>query len=368
LERPERLRVSLDGALRFIDGSINPQGFWSDFLTLAGESVYWVTGYVGYALAQGSAPHGEERRRLLLDVGSRLLAHQDGGGGWGYGPGVPADADSTSWCLLFLSEMQMLDRDSLEKASLILLKHQSPSDGGFRTYAAPREIGRYMMLDESVSFEGWASSQTCVTAAAAQALIKTGSPRGVERALEHIRRTQTAEGHWNAYWWTDALYSTVLCMEALVSTGPGWEGDAGDAVLLDRARAWIERTQLAGGGWNADSDGWPFSTALALRGLMLGSGSIKASDTATAIGRGVEWLLTHQLADGSWGDQHILRIPHPSDKEPWTQARWARDGRAIGAAIKDHRRLYTTATAFRALSEFERISSGDRDRGVRGDG
>jgi hypothetical protein len=100
----------------------------------------------------------------------------------------------------------------------------------------------------------------------------------------------------------------------------------------------------------------PFSTALALRGLMVAP----RPDLSDNIRKGVEWLLTDQLADGSWNSHHILRIPHPSTMEPWKQPHWKRDGKAINAVIKDHRRLYTTATAFTALSEFdERLSKDD---------
>jgi mannose/fructose/N-acetylgalactosamine-specific phosphotransferase system component IID len=66
----------------------------------------------------------------------------------------------------------------------------------------------------------------------------------------------------------------------------------------------------------------------------------------------VEWLLNQQLADGSWSSNHILRIPHPSMMEPWKQPFWNQDGKAINAAIQDHRRLFTTATVFAALSDF----------------
>lgn len=353
LERPHRLTDSVDGASRFLEESVRPDGFWSDFLTLAGESVYWVSGYVGYALARGAAPLGEERRRLLLSVGSRILERQYEDGGWGYGPGVPADADSTSWCLLFLSRLGTQGTESRERATRFLLRHQNPVDGGFRTYAVPSEVGRYMMLDASVSFQGWSSSQTCVTPVAGHALAESGSSLGVDKALEYVRRGQAQEGYWEPYWWSERLYSTVNCMEFLKTCG----GEA-DAGLVSRAQDWIARTQLASGAWGdaTESGGAPFSTALAIRGMMVAPRPGLSESTR----RGVEWLLADQLTDGSWNSHHILRIPHPSTMEPWKQQRWNRDGKAINAVIKDHRRLYTTATAFTALSEFEeRLSKDD---------
>ncbi len=367
----ERLRSSLDNSIRFIERCMSPEGFWSDFLTLAGESTYWVTGYVGVALARGFVPEGGEgaRKRMLSLVGSHLLENQQEEGGWGYCAGVPADADSTSWCLLFLSTLWLPSRDPLERAASFLLKHQSPRDGGFRTYAAPRLIGRYMSLSETVSFQGWASSQTCVTAASSQALVKAGASRGIEQSMGYIRRAQTSEGYWNAYWWTDNLYPTALCGEALAAKEnlerAGEEAQR-DAARLALAQHWTERVQRPDGSWRAQRQssagdhGWPFSTALALKTLMLGPGS--GLDGAAAIERGVEWLLGCQSPDGGWESHHTLRIPHPSSIDPWNQPGWNEDGRAVGAAIRDQRRLYTTATVFCALSEFERRRSGAGER------
>ena len=348
----EKLRLSLEGAFRFLKGNRNPDGLWSDFLTLAGESVYWVTGYVGYAASRYRAPGEEE---WLGEVARRVLEHQGGDGGWGYGPGVPSDADSTAWCVLFLSRLGIQGQESRERALRFLSRHQSTLDGGFRTYAAPRDVGRYMMLDGSVSFDGWSSSQTCVTGAAARALIESASPEGLDAALDYIRRCQTPEGYWNSYWWSDRLYATVNCMEAVRA-----RGDAGDAGLLSRGEDWIARTQLSGGGWSDSPtrEGAAFSTALAMTGLMVSPGS----GFSERIGRGAEWLLTGQLSDGSWSANHILRIPHPSMTEPWKQPHWNRDGRAINAVIRDHRRLFTTATVFTALSELEERARGDEGR------
>ena len=338
---PDALRRSVEGARRFMMGSINPTGLWSDFLTLAGESVYWVTGYVGYALARFEGARDEEEVRLLSRAASRLLGGQGEDGGWGYGPGVPSDADSTSWCLLFLSRLGAQGAASRERAVRFLLRHQSQADGGFRTYAAPREVGRFMMLDASVSFEGWSSSQTCVTPVAADALLEAGFNEGVDRALDYIRRGQDAAGYWEPYWWSERLYATAGCMELLRT-----KGTPEDSERVRRAEEWIVRSQLPSGAWSESptTPGVPFSTALALRGLG------PDPRLPEAIERGVGWLLTEQLSDGSWNPHHILRVPHPSTMEPWKQSVWKQDGRAIGAVIKDHRRLFTTATGFVALS------------------
>jgi squalene cyclase len=335
---PERIGSSLEKVFRFMEVSRNQGGLWSDFLTLAGESNYWVSGYMGYALCQGS---DGPRPGLLETVALRILDHQGRGGGWSYGPGVPADADSTSWCILFLSKLGINKR--LESSINFLLNHQN-LDGGFRTYASPVSVGRYMGLDSSVSFEGWQTSQLCVTGVATRALINSGTSEGVTDALNFIRRSQMKEGYWNPYWWNDALYSTLHCMWALKA------GDRGDKVFW-KAYDWIAETQLVDGSWNdgTTGKGAAFSTALALKGLMLGA----RSTDSDRVRRGVEWLLNHQLEDGSWPHHYLLRIPYPTMKEPWRYHAWIRDGKAIGAIIKDHNRLFTTAAAYSALVEFD---------------
>lgn len=346
------LRGSVGRAVKFLEESQNPDGLWSDFLTLAGESVFWVSGYVGYALLRYAGAN--EKKNRLDRVGSIILANQNADGGWGYGYGVPSDADSTSWCLLFLSRLGLQNQESREKALLFILKHQSRLDGGYRTYATPRDIGRYMMLDENISFDGWASSQMCVTAVAAQALIENNSTKGVEEALEYIRGGQSVEGYWNPYWWSGKLYATVNCMKAIKA-----KGNETDADFLSRAQNWIARTQLADGSWSDSPTkevGWPFSTALALNGLLLKP----EPSFSNRIRDGAKWLLDRQLTDGSWAPNHILRIPYPWLKDPWNQPIWKRDGKAINAVIKDHRGLFTTATAFAALKEYEsEISKGE---------
>ena len=233
-EASDRLRVSLDRTFKFLKDSRNPDGFWSDFLTLAGESVYWVSGYVGYNII--CYLKDPEEKMWLEKVGYGILAHQSADGGWGYGFGVPSDGDSTSWCLRFLAKLGIQSQLSLENASSFLLKHQSAVDGGFRTYANPSHVGRYMMLDGSVSFEGWASSQMCVTAVATQALIENGSTQGVEKAS----RLYSEEDKWLKATGiltggAGKLYATVNCMEALKVAGDD------NANILDRLRIGLQK-------------------------------------------------------------------------------------------------------------------------------
>lgn len=349
IENTEKIKTSLNKTLLFIQNNRSPDGLWSDFLTLAGESVHWVSSYVGYAII--SALEGAAKESWLSEIGSKILQQQNLDGGWGYGPGVPSDADSTSWCLLFLSKLGIQEPKSKDNSLLFLLKHQSKVDGGFRTYANPREIAHYMRISENISFEGWSTSQMCVTAVACKALMENNSPVGIGEALSFIRNGQAEDGFWNPYWWSGKLYATFNCMSALKE-----KGASQDSESLRKAQRWIAKTQLRDGGWSDSStqeESWPFSTALAIKALLV----IPNLQYLEKIKEGLYWLLNNQLADGSWNSNHILKIPYPSMKEPWTQNNWKTDGRAINAIIKDQKRLYTTATVLSALLELKKYLS-----------
>ncbi len=202
------------------------------------------------------------------------------------------------------------------------------------------------MLKENISFEGWASSQMCVTAVAVQALMENCSTKGVNEAIDHIKKGQTPQGYWNPYWWNGKLYATVNCMEALKAK------DRRDFALISNAQKWIAQSQMENGAWSNSPDSnedSPFQTALGLGGLL-----IEPSKTSIEkIKNSAKWLLDQQLSDGSWNCSHILRIPHPAMKEPWNHQYWTKNGRAINALIKDHKRLFTTATVYRTLKEYE---------------
>ena len=341
----EKVRISLKRAFKFLQESQGHGGMWSDFLTLAGESVFWVSGYVGYAI---SCDEKTKRSPWLNRVGATLISNQDEKGGWGYCPGVPPDADSTSWCVRFLSRIEMLSPEISSKAIGSLLNHQN-ADGGFRTYENPDRVGRFMGVNKSVTFEGWCDSQVCVTAAATQTLFENKVFSAAKKGLHFIENNQNEEGFWEPYWWNERLYATYHCIEALRTT----YGDNSEPI--NRSQNWIARNQHLDGSWGDHSmnEGVPFSTALALRGLKVGQNG----QFSEIIENGIEWLLTHQREDGSWGPDYILRIPHPAVTKPWIQANWIRDGKAINAVIKDQKHLFSTATVFSALHEYTKAHS-----------
>jgi squalene cyclase len=241
------------------------------------------------------------------------------------------------------------NRSSVERAISFLKEHESLLDKGFRTYAMPQQVARFMVINGEVSFEGWSSSQMCVTGVAIQAIFESERDQNIIAGISCIKKNQTAQGYWNSYWWNDNLYATANCMNALkyrLTT------DSEVDACLCKAQKWILSEQLIDGSWTntKGNDGIPFSTALALKGLL-----VQPQNALQNILNGVEWILKNQLEDGSWVSSHKLRIPHPSSTDPWNQIYWKVNGKAINAVIEDHRRLFTTATVFKTLIEYQKF-------------
>ncbi len=331
-------------ALHFLQSRQSWDGSWRDFLA-PGEGVDWVTAYVGLCLNQsGCAPP-----EVFNKVTSFLQASCRPSGGWGFRREVPPDSDSTALAVLFLLSRGETRR--LESATNFLLEHQHHSAGGFATYANPEPIAEFLQVQQPDSFAGWCSSHICVTAVVAQALFAfcfdpLAPP--LKDALEFLRRSQTASGYWESYWWNGRIYATANCMKALALSGI-----PADRERVQRAHRWLAETQAPDGGW-ADgtlTESFAFATAWVLRGLLL----LPDESTRTLMGKAVSWLLAHQRSDGSWPAVPILRIPEPHVTEPWAQSRWSTDRKRMGIIIPDQNRVFTTATCLSALAEYQRL-------------
>ena len=98
--------------------SLNVNGRWKGFPTLAGESDIWVTGFVLahiYNLSQ--------QANVIKKSQDFLLQSRHPSGGWSYSAMVPPDADSTAWCLIALQLTGAIKEPMLEEARTFMWKH-----------------------------------------------------------------------------------------------------------------------------------------------------------------------------------------------------------------------------------------------------
>ena len=351
------LTPALDRGVGFLLSAESAPGWWRDFDTLAGPSDEWVSAYVALVLA--SAPDPRARPRAWC-TWRRLRRRRWWSGGWGYNGRVPADADSTTWGLRLAQALGAGTSLRARRGYRFLARHLR-ADGGIVTYSEDGPIRHFTRVHSRFSFRGWCGAHACVTAAAA-ALPELGADA---RVRAYLRRAQSDDGGWTAYWWCDREVATGLAAEALAESSAAEalaeSSAAEDADARRRAVDWAAGRVREDGsvGSVTHPTGSAFAAAWCLRLLLLGDdehddGHMERAASAAA------WLLRSQRADGSWPASAALRIPPPDVEDPERYERWALHGRGGGSILLDGRSIFTTATVVAALGRMAHVLNGRR--------
>lgn len=303
----------------------NPNGFWEDFDTLAGKSDEWVTAYTGALMAEVSNP---EAKNAAIKAWNALVKRKLFKLKWGYNRFTPADADSTAWSLLLYEKLGIGKLSGINGSYKFLKKHVY-GNGGVTTYSGSGPIRKYTMLSKKISFRGWCSEHTCVTAAAANLNNLNYS----ESIINYLKSVQNDDGSWSSYWWVSKEYATCLAIEALLKI-PGNENNE----TLYKASAWLKKNEA----------GSAFCNSLKLFAMQ------KINFLFCDFSPEIKYL-TYQLAaaqnnNGSWDSSAELRIPPPFVTNPDEYNSWRREGKGGGSIILDQNRVFTTITVLRALN------------------
>ena len=127
----------------------------------------------------------------------------------------------------------------------------------------------------------------------------------LSRAMTFLRKEQEENGSWFGRWGTNYIYGTWSVLAALEKAHISPRED-----YIQRAVAWLKRTQKTDGGWGESNDTYlhpessghaqestAFQTAWAMLALM-------AADEARsdACARGARYLLNAQQSGGLWND------------------------------------------------------------------
>jgi squalene-hopene/tetraprenyl-beta-curcumene cyclase len=135
----------------------------------------------------------------------------------------------------------------------------------------------------------------------------------IRRALDFLGRRQEPNGSWKGRWGVNFIYGTWCVLQGLAAIGRDLR-----APDVRRAVTWLESVQNKDGGWGE-------SCLSDARGVYVPLGRSTASQTAWAVmallaagerdsisvHRGVQWLTSHQTAEGGWDEAEFTGTGFP---------------------------------------------------------
>jgi squalene-hopene/tetraprenyl-beta-curcumene cyclase len=218
------------------------------------------------------------------------------------------DVDDSAVVLMALSKLKMPQKAELQESirrGMQWVVAMQGSDGGWGAYDKDnnRIVFNYIpfadhraLLDPSTSD----LAGRCLEMLAA--LGYDNSHPAVAPALAFLKKEQEPDGSWYGRWGVNYIYGTWSVLAGLRAIGEDLS-----APYIRRAVSWLESKQNPDGGWgesclsygdaahSGKGESTPSQTAWALMALM----SAGATDSFS-VARGVQFLLRHQMKDGSW--------------------------------------------------------------------
>ncbi|MEA3179174.1 MAG: squalene-hopene/tetraprenyl-beta-curcumene cyclase [Gammaproteobacteria bacterium] len=260
-------------------------------------------------------------KQLLNEPGDWQVSRPDlKSGGWPFqfANGHYPDLDDTAaivWAMHRAGDHAKYT-ESMDRA-LDWLRGMQSSDGGFAAFDVDNthyNLNQIPFADHGALLDPPTAD---VTARVVAAMAIVGRPQdqvALQRAIDFLRRDQTAEGSWFGRWGTNHIYGTWSVLAGLGQAGIGADDEA-----VRRAVDWLNSRQNSDGGWGESNDSYagkthlgertastPHQTAWALLGLMA------AGQAASVAARcGIEYLLRTQQADGLWSDPHFTAPGFP---------------------------------------------------------
>jgi squalene-hopene/tetraprenyl-beta-curcumene cyclase len=195
-------------------------------------------------------------------------------------------------------------------------------DGGWAAF--DRDVTQRWLEDVPFADHNAILDPTCsdLTGRMLELLGYLGWPHGsreVQRAITFIRNTQEADGSWYGRWGVNYIYGTWQVLRGLRAIGEDMRQD-----WVVRARDWLASCQNEDGGWGETCASYDdptlkgkgpstaSQTAWALMGLIAAADpSDPGALHSKIIMRGVEYLVVHQNADGSWSEAETTGTGFP---------------------------------------------------------
>lgn len=135
----------------------------------------------------------------------------------------------------------------------------------------------------------------------------------LRKALAYIRKKQYPEGYWYGRWGVNYIYGTVQALLALHAAGENMNQE-----YITKAADWLVYCQNPDGGWGEccityekpEYNGQGYTTASQTAWAVMGliAAGRAGSD---AVRKGVDYLLTNQLDDGTWDEEFYTGTGFP---------------------------------------------------------
>ncbi len=327
-------------------------------------SPIWDTALVIEALSDAGTPSDDpvllNAARWLLDKEVKKVgdwkkacpAAEPGGWYFEYANEWYPDTDDTAEVLTALSRVKfpgesedLARQGAVARGQAWMLAMQN-RDGGWGAFDkdCDNEVLTYIpFADHNAMID---PSCEDITGRALEALHSIGVPAGhpaVRRAAAFIDDKQIEDGTWYGRWGCNYIYGSFLALRGLLHAGEDLR-----QPRFQRTAEWIRAHQNTDGGWGelplsyedpttkGQGPSTPSQTAWALVALFA-----TGDRDSEAVRRGVDYLLVHQLYDGSWKDDH-----------------WTATGFPKVFYLRYH--LYATYFPLRALALYEREGGADR--------
>jgi hypothetical protein len=320
----------------FLKTNVNEQGFWTDFVTSAGHSTMWVTGFVTSNLFEAGCIDPVNFANTRHYISKNKLKT-------GYSETTLSDGDTAAFSIAAHKSFSMdIDQDVLN--DWFSYQHHN---GGWATYKPSIELVNFIGLESVKDLEAWTNPQKCVSAYAFYLLAKHDFHLGkLATTYNYLKEDITKNGFVSSYWWTSPVYSTVYTLLGLNELGLVENTD------FKKLEDYLRQTQTANGSWKDDfGNESSFYTSLATQCLL----KIDAKKHLGTLNNSVNWLLGNQFTDGSFKVDHILRIPASNVYEKdFGTVDWRRGSLGMNVLVDDHNRVFTSSIALNAIKNFEK--------------
>ena len=338
-------------------------------------SPVWDTCLAMIALSDSSIPPDSP---MLQRAGEWLMRAQvsDGGdwqikarhaspGGWSFEFSNCAypDIDDTAEALIALDKVKLRDvcgkNEAIRRGAEWLLGVQSKSGGwgAFDKDNTRRAVAKMPFADFGEMIDPPSAD---VTAHVVEALVQIGYPLDappLSRAVQYLISEQEPDGSWFGRWGVNYIYGTGAVLPSLKAAGADTRSEQ-----VRRAVDWLTTHQNADGGWGESCASYadpalagkghstPSQTAWALIALMA------ADETKRdAIRSGIKYLIKTQRDDGTWEEKWYTGTGFPGYGTGDKDENVRQQGSELSAGFMIRYDLYRNYWPLMALGRFWRL-------------